>query len=101
MIIYNITYSVEPSVADSFIQWMKENHVPKVNVLPEIKALKIYKLRTDLGEGHGVNFTFQYVFNQNIELDLFLKNHSDNLRNEVFRKFHGFYADFDTVLDEV
>ncbi len=101
MIIYNITYSVDPSVSDIFIKWMKENHVPKVDVIKEVAALKIFKLKTELEEGHGVNFTFQYSFLENNSLQLFVSTLNDSLRNEVFKQFHGFYADFDTVLEEV
>ena len=59
MILYNITMSIDPSVARELLRWMKDEHMPAVMATGLPAQKNVLKLLTEVDNG-GVTYTFQY-----------------------------------------
>lgn len=61
MIIYNVTCNLHPSMAEEWLSWMKEEHIPEVMQTECFTECKILKLLAEVEENDGVNFAIQYT----------------------------------------
>lgn len=61
MIIYNVTCNLHPRMADEWLAWMKEEHIPEVMQSGCFTECKILKLLTEAEDNDGVNYAIQYT----------------------------------------
>ncbi|MFL9844206.1 DUF4286 family protein [Flavobacterium rhizosphaerae] len=100
MIIYNITSSVEKSIHDEWMNWMLEDHIPKVMETGKFYEIRIIKVRGD--EAHGdTTYSIQYMLENQEQLNDYYKNYAPALRNHVKEKFGQKVLQFRTELEIV
>lgn len=100
MIIYNITYSIDPEIESEWLSWMKDVFSVKISSTNLASSIKILKLLTDI-DGDGVNFTFQLDFKRTDQLATFEELYQAVLEGEHHKQFAGKYVSFRTLLKEV
>lgn len=61
MIVYNVTCNLHPNLADEWLSWMKEEHIPEVMQSGCFTECKILKLLTEANDNDGVNYAIQYT----------------------------------------
>jgi len=61
MIVYNVTCNLHPNLADEWLSWMKEEHIPEVMQSGCFTECKILKLLTVANDNDGVNYAIQYT----------------------------------------
>jgi len=61
MIIYNVTCNLHPRMAEEWLAWMKEEHIPEVMQSGCFTECKILKLLTEAEDNDGVNYAIQYT----------------------------------------
>ena len=44
MVIYNVTTHVESSIEESWLNWMKEKHLPEMLATKKFKTARIFKI---------------------------------------------------------
>jgi hypothetical protein len=97
MYIYNVTVSIDPSIREEWLQWMKNVHVKDVmatNLFAENKILKILS-----EEDEGNTFSFQYFFEKMEDYEKYKKEYAPALQKEVAEKYAGKFAAFRTLLE--
>ncbi len=100
MIIYNITSKVEWSVAQEWLQWMKETHIPDVlNTGCFEKYQFVRLLQTD--ETDGPAYAIQYYTPLLSTYDYYLQHHAPFLRKQTKDKWGEKYIDFGTLMQVV
>ena len=71
MVIYNVTTHVESSIEESWLNWMKEKHIPEMLATKKFKTAKIFKIINENDKG-GVSYAAQYQCGNKISLEQYL-----------------------------
>lgn len=100
MIIYNITYSIEPSIEQDWLQWIKQHYTTKIEQTGFVHAVKLLQLLTEIDNG-GVTYTLQIAFTKTENLVRFEDFYEKTLENEHHARYEGKYVSFRTLLKEV
>ncbi|MDQ3393757.1 MAG: DUF4286 family protein [Bacteroidota bacterium] len=58
MILYNVTVNIDKEVANEWLQWMKEEHIPDVLATGMFLENKIFRLLDE--ENEGITYAIQY-----------------------------------------
>lgn len=96
MYIYNVTVTIEKSVQDEWLKWMREVHIPDVMSTGFFVENKICKLITEEAE---ITYAIQYTFGKMEDLTNYQKTNAPRLQKEHAEKFKGKFAAFRTILE--
>tara|TARA_B100000767_G_scaffold274053_1_gene305932 strand:+ start:1341 stop:1664 length:324 start_codon:yes stop_codon:yes gene_type:complete len=97
MIIYNVTLSIDDSIEQEWLTWMRTKHIPDVMSTGTFKECKLSRLLAGEEEG-GKAYSVLYVaFSQEL-LDTYQSKDAPRLQNEHNLKFQGKFAAFRTEL---
>ena len=99
MILYNVTSSIEPSVADEWLDYMRSTHMPEV--METGFFLKTQLLRLLNKEDDGITYAAQYYCIGLEQLEDYQNICAPALRAEMEKRFAGKYVSFRTVLEVV
>lgn len=97
MIIYNVTASVDASIHEEWLTWIKE-HIPQVLATGNFTEAKLTKVLIEEEMG-GVTYSIQYRAKSREDLDNYYQNDADRLRNEGLSKFADKMLAFRTELE--
>ncbi|MFD2246892.1 DUF4286 family protein [Pontibacter ruber] len=100
MILYNVTTSIDNRVADDWLQWMKEVHIPEVMATGYFLANQICRVVEDEETG-GTTYAVQYTCRSEADLLEYQREHSPELQRKVNERYQGQYASFRTMLEIV
>jgi hypothetical protein len=96
MIIYNVTVSIDPEISESWLEWMKQKHIPDVMATGFFKESRISRVHGE--EEGGMTYAITYVCPSQEEYDTYQSLHAPRLQQEHAEKFHGRFAAFRTLL---
>jgi hypothetical protein len=100
MYIYNITIKVTWQIADEWLKWMHEVHIPEVLATGCFEKTQILKL-LEVDDQEGPTYSFQYyaiskaIYNKYIEL------YAPQLRTKTLEKWGNNYMAFRSLLEIV
>jgi hypothetical protein len=100
MIIYNVTCSVDKDIAEEWISWMKDKHIPellKTGLFFEYRILKV--LSHD--EPTTLSFAVQYYSKSILDVQQYLDKHANRLRADVHSRYGEKVVSYRTLLEEV
>lgn len=100
MILYNVTISIDNTVADEWLQWMKDVHIPEVMQTGFFTGNQICRVMEDEDTG-GTTYAVQYTCRSIEDLMEYQRDHSPALQQKVNNRYHGRYASFRTMLEVV
>ncbi|MES2515404.1 MAG: DUF4286 family protein [Bacteroidota bacterium] len=99
MYIYNVTVSIEKSIAEEWLNWMKTIHVPdvlKTGYFTENKICRVLNV-----DDEGATFSVQYTFNHMADIEAYQNNDAKRLQADHSKRYEGKYAAFRTLLEIV
>lgn len=99
MILYNITVSVNPSIVDNWLKWMKTKHIPEVMKTGLFESNQFYKVL--LQQDESVTFSVQYFTTSMAKLQQYHAKYAPQLQAKHSEKFGDGIAAFRTVLETV
>ena len=99
MILYNITISIDTSVEEEWLQWMKETHIPDVMNTGLFIDNKICRIHAE--EEGGKSYSIQYLAKSWNEYNQYQDMFALKLQQEHTLKFSGKFAAFRTILEVV
>lgn len=100
MIVYNVTSKVDHSIANAWIQWLKDEHIPELlNTGCFIRA-NIYHL-IELDDQEGITYTVQYHAQNKEQYDTYINEHAPLMRNKSTDKWNNKVISFRTVMKSV
>jgi hypothetical protein len=100
MIISNITYSIDKTLEQDFLEWLKAVHIPDVMMTLKPKSYKIMRLLTEI-ENAGATFSVQYNFESLEDFEVFENEFQEDLNYEVYKRYNGHYVLFPSLLEEL
>ena len=101
MIIYSVTVAIDQSVHDEWLQWMKEDHIPKVMNTGYFKDFRMMRVISHQGENQDISYNIQYECESMAELHQYQVQKAPALQKEHSEKYDGKFAAFRTLLEKV
>lgn len=96
MYIYNVTVSIDKTLAEEWLNWMKTVHIPDVLNTGHFIENKICRVLNV--DDEGATYSVQYTFNEMADIEEYQKNHAKRLQDEHSKRYEGKYAAFRTLL---
>lgn len=98
MIIYNITLKVDKSCADTWLLWMKKEHIPEMLQTGLFSDYRICRL-LEQDEREELTFVVQYHCDSIENYQTYLSEHADDLRRKGIKKFGDQVIAFRTLME--
>ncbi|MFZ1694060.1 MAG: DUF4286 family protein [Flavobacteriales bacterium] len=99
MIIYNVTVSIDRDAHDSWLAWMKEDHIPRVMATGLFLASRMHKVLAD--DDTGVTYAIQYTAADMAQYERYRDEEAPRLQAEAHERFGGRFHAFRTLLEVV
>jgi hypothetical protein len=99
MYIYNVTISIDKSLANEWHTWMKTTHIPQVmetGYFTEYKMCKVLNV-----DDEGATYSMQYSFNTMADIESYMANEAPRLQADMKNLYDGKYIAFRTLLELV
>ncbi|MEI9809585.1 MAG: DUF4286 family protein [Bacteroidota bacterium] len=100
MIVYNVTTKVDHSIADAWLRWLKEEHIPDLvatGCFTQAAILQI--IETDNTE--GLTYAVQYHAQSMASYHRYIEQYADDMRKKVIDKWGNKFISFRTVMQSV
>lgn len=98
-IIYNVTIQVEHEIAEEWLSWMKEVHIPDVMATGMFESYQIARIIKDSPE--GINYAVQYICQDMKTLHQYQIKHAQKLQAEHTDRYKGKFVAFRTLMEIV
>lgn len=99
MYIYNVTINVEPSIHDTWLHWMKSEHIPAMLATKKFSKALMTKVLFEQ-EMDGITYSVQYTTDSKETLKKYYAEDSERLR-ELSQPFTGKFVAFRTELEVI
>ena len=99
MIAFNVTTKVAWDIADEWVDWNIEEHIPELMATGLFDDFKMYRLFEE--EGEGATFTIQYFTSSKDRYDQYINQLAPLLREKVFTRWGNQFISFQTVMELV
>ena len=97
MILYNVTTSLDPEIADQWLAYMQDTHMPEVLATGFFLKAQLCRM-LDEEEG-GITYASQYYAVSREQLEAYQQVAAPALIADMDRHFGGRYASFRTMLE--
>lgn len=102
MIIYSVTISIDETVAEEFVIWMRKFHIPDVMNTGQFISCRFSKLISHKEDG-TLNYSAQYTCHSIKELTLYKEKYAKKLQQKSLMKFadkmHAFRTQLEVIED--
>lgn len=98
MILYNVTINIDNDVAEEWLQWMKEVHIPEVMATTYFIRNQIARVMGDEDSG-GVTYAVQYTARNMEDLLEYQRDHAPALQAKHSDRYRDRFVAFRTVLE--
>lgn len=100
MIIYNVTIKVTHEIAQDWVNWMKNEHMPDLMSTGLFTNYRLSRL-LEQDETDGITYSAQYFCNTLEDYRSYITHHAELMRNKGFRKFGDQFAAFRTIMEVI
>jgi hypothetical protein len=98
MIIYNTTIKVDSSIADSWVYWMKAEHMPDLMNTDLFIDCRLCRL-LEHDDAEGITYIAQYYCDGLEQYNTFMAEHAERLRDKGFKLFGNKFIAFRTIME--
>ena len=100
MIIYNVTVKVDVDAADTWVKWMKTEHMAELMSTGLFTDCRLCRL-LEQDEMEGVTYAAQYMLESIDQYNIYIDKHAGKMREKGFKLFGAKFAAFRTVMEIV
>ena len=97
MLLYNVTLILEETVANDWLQWMQEIHIPEVMATGLFVSHRLLKVIDSPNE--GVTYCAQYVADSQADYDKYQQDFAPSLQAKLNEKFENKFVAFRTLME--
>ena len=97
MFIYNVTIKVEDSIADAWLQWLKEEHIPEVMATGCFEEYKIVRL-LEIDDSEGPTYAVQYNALSKALYNRYIIKYADALRQKSYDRWGQKFMAFRSLM---
>ncbi len=98
MILYNVTTKIEQELADEWLIWMREHHIPKILNTGCFTSCRISQLLAQNDED-GLTYSIQYLSPSRKEFHRYQAQFAQQFQEIHHKKFEGHYVSFRTMME--
>ena len=98
MIIYNVTIKIDNRVADTWVNWMKTEHMADVMSTGLFVDCRLCRL-LEQDETEGVTYAAQYFCEDLQQYNIYIDKFAEKMRDKGFKLFGGNFVAFRTVME--
>jgi len=99
-IIYNVTVKVDAAIADSWLAWMRQEHIPETMKTGCFSSHKMVRL-LEVDESEGPTYAIQYSAESKADYNRFITVHSLGLQQKSFAKWGNRFIAFRSVMQVI
>jgi hypothetical protein len=99
-IIYNVTTKVEHSIAGSWLDWLKQEHINDLIQTGCFTHAVVLQL-TDIDDAEGPTYAVQYHAESKAMYNSYIAHYADAMRKKVTDKWGNKFISFRTVMQVV
>ncbi|MEN9440014.1 MAG: hypothetical protein RLZ33_90 [Bacteroidota bacterium] len=99
MILYNVTVSIDPAIAEDWVNWMRSNHIPDVMATGCFVESRISRVHGE--EEGGVTYAITYLSPSQEKMDEYQQQHAPVLQKDHAERYSGKFAAFRTILSVI
>jgi hypothetical protein len=100
MIIYNVTVKVDATIAESWLQWMLDVHIPEVLATGCFGGYRVVRL-LEVDDSEGPTYAVQYEAESKADYNRYIQHHAPLLRDRSFEKWGNRFIAFRSVMQVV
>ena len=100
MIIYNVTVKVESPIAESWLAWLQQEHIPEILSTGCFTDARVLKL-LETGEEEGITYTIQYTSESKASYNQYISKFAPFMRQKSFDKWGDRFIAFRSVMQVV
>jgi hypothetical protein len=97
MIIYNVTIKVDHSIADDWLDWLKEEHIPDIIKTGCFTHATILRL-LEVDESDGITYAVQYHAESKAMYNRYIRDYADTMRKKGSDKWGNKFIAFRSVM---
>jgi len=97
MYIYNVTVNIDTEHEEAWLQWMQQNHIPKMLSTGKFSEAKLCQVMVEEEMG-GVTYSVQYTTDSKETLEKYYQENAEKMRDEGAQLFKGKFVAFRTEL---
>ncbi|MEO5647102.1 MAG: DUF4286 family protein [Chitinophagaceae bacterium] len=100
MNVYNITIKVQAAIADDWIRWQREEHIPEIMQTGLFNEYKLFLL-LEQEDAEGPTYITQFFAENRDNYDRYIKEFAPKLREKAFEKWGDQFIGFRSLLQSV
>lgn len=100
MLVISITFCIEDSVAEHWLEEVKTRHIPSLLLSGLISEYKLMKLLMEM-ENNGTTYNCQFVLTDENTLSEFESIHIPQFLADIDKQFARMYGSFRTILQVI
>ena len=100
MIVYNITTKVSRNIADEWVAWQKQEHIPEIMATKLFDDYNMLRL-LEQDEEDGITFVVQYFTSSKQRYQKYISMFAGVLREKAFAKWGNQFIAFRTIMEAV
>ena len=100
MIIYNVTIKVDDSIAEEWLKWMQEEHLPEVLGTGCFSGYRLVRL-LEVDDSEGPTYATQYNAASKADYNRYIQLHAAGLREKLQQKWGNGFIAFRSVMEVV
>ena len=100
MLIYNVTIKVDHSIAEAWLDWLKNEHIPEVTGTGCFTHATVLQL-LEVDNTDGPTYAIQYHAESKALYNNYITNHAPEMRQKSFDKWGDKFIAFRSVMQVV
>lgn len=100
MIIYNVTVKVDASIADTWLQWLLEEHIPEIMATECFTDYKVVRI-LEIDDTEGPTYAIQYYAVSKGLYNHYITKYAPEMRNRSYQKWGERFIAFRSVMQIV
>jgi hypothetical protein len=100
MLVYNITLKVAFAIADEWLTWQQEEHIPEIMATGKFDSYKFFRL-LDQDETDGPTYIVQYFTTSRDRYQQYINEYAPGLRKKATDKWGNQFVGFRTLMETV
>ncbi len=99
MILYNVTVSIDPDIANDWLDWMRNKHIPDVMATGCFRESRLSRIQGE--EQGGVTYSVMYLSPSKALMDKYQLEFAPALQKDHMQRYEGRFAAFRTMLEVI
>lgn len=100
MIIYNVTIKVEEQIANAWLQWLLNEHIPAVLETKCFADHKVVRL-LEVDDSEGPTYAIQYFAESKADYNRYIELYASQMRKLSLEKWDDRFIAFRSVMEVV